>query len=426
MAGNQRRRRRNKKSRSQPVRKNGSRDVDPFEYGEALSWRNQSYMNDIADRCAPSPHPLSMCQSRAAAFGYPCEEYKVTTEDGYILSLKRIPHGPHDSNTSTEMRPPVLLFHGLMVDGATWVMSTPKQSLGFILADNGFDVWIANSRGTNSSRNHTSLSTKDPAYWEWSWDELASYDLPAVLQFAYDHTGEKIHYIGHSLGTLMILAAFSEHKLLDVVRSAVLLCPIAYLSRTKSKLLKLAAHIFLAETVHWLGFHEFNPVGPVAHEVLSQICGDPEINCYDLFSAVAGPDCCLNTSTFCAFLEHAPQSTSVRNLVHLSQLVRNGGVSRFDYGNAKDNMKHYNQPRPPPYNLSSIPNHVPIFLTHGGEDYLGDVPDTRHLLRTLVKKHNSDSIEVIYVPDYAHADFIMAYNAPELIYGPMVDFFKRH
>jgi lysosomal acid lipase/cholesteryl ester hydrolase len=107
-------------------------------------------------------------------------------------------------------------------------------------------------------------------------------------------------------------------------------------------------------------------------------------------------------------------------------VVRNGGVSRFDYGNAKDNMKHYNQPRPPPYNLSSIPNHVPIFLTHGGEDYLGDVPDTRHLLRTLVKKHNSDSIEVIYVPDYAHADFIMAYNAPELIYGPMVDFFKRH
>ncbi len=36
MAGNQRRRRRNEKSRSQPVRKNGSRDVDPFEYGESI------------------------------------------------------------------------------------------------------------------------------------------------------------------------------------------------------------------------------------------------------------------------------------------------------------------------------------------------------------------------------------------------------
>ncbi|XP_006656280.2 triacylglycerol lipase 2-like isoform X2 [Oryza brachyantha] len=397
-----------------------------FNLHKALSWRNQSSMYGTDDRCNPSPHPLGMCQSQAAAFGYPCEEYKVTTEDGYILSLKRIPYGRADSNTSTEARQPILLFHGLMVDGVSWVMSTPQQSLGFILADNGFDVWIANSRGTNSSRNHTSLSTKDPAYWDWSFDELASYDLPAVAQFAYDKTGKKLHYVGHSLGTLMILAAFSEHKLLDVLRSAVLLCPIAYLSRMKSKLTLLAARIFLAETVYWLGFHEFNPVGPVAHTVLSQICDNPEINCYDLFSAVAGPDCCLNTSTFCAFLEHAPQSTSVKNLVHLSQLIRNGGVSRYDYGNTRDNMKHYNQPRPPVYNLSSIPNHVPIFLTHGGEDFLGDVPDTRHLLRTLVRKHDSDNIEVLYVPDYAHADFVMAYNAPQLIYGPMVEFFERH
>lgn len=122
-------------------------------------------MDDIGDPCPPIPHPLGMCKSRAAAFGYPCEEYKVTTQDGYILSLKRIPHGRSDVDNLTEkMRPPVLLFHGLMVDGVSWVLSTPKQSLGFILADGGFDVWIANSRGTNSSRNHTSLSPKDPVF----------------------------------------------------------------------------------------------------------------------------------------------------------------------------------------------------------------------------------------------------------------------
>lgn len=37
------------------------------------------------------------------------------------------------------------------------------------------------------------------AYWEWSWDELVAYDLPATLQFVHEKTGQKMHYVGHSL-----------------------------------------------------------------------------------------------------------------------------------------------------------------------------------------------------------------------------------
>lgn len=107
-------------------------------------------------------------------------------------------------------------------------------------------------------------------------------------------------------------------------------------------------------------------------------------------------------------------------------MVRKAGIRKYDYGNKKENMKHYNQPEPPLYNLSAIPPHMPLFLTHGGQDFLGDVPDTRHLLRTLVRQHDSDDIEVLYMPDYAHGDFVMGYNAPKLIYEPMVEFFKRH
>ena len=42
-------------------------------------------------------------------------------------------------------------------DGATWFLNSPKQNLPMILADNGFDVWIPNTRGTKFSRKHTSL-----------------------------------------------------------------------------------------------------------------------------------------------------------------------------------------------------------------------------------------------------------------------------
>jgi hypothetical protein len=47
-------------------------------------------------------------------------------------------------------------------DGITWLLLSPDQSLAFLLADNGFDVWLANTRGTKYSRGHASLSPNDP------------------------------------------------------------------------------------------------------------------------------------------------------------------------------------------------------------------------------------------------------------------------
>lgn len=35
-------------------------------------------------------------------------------------------------------------------------------------------------------------------YWNWSWDELVSDELPAMFQYVYNETGQKLHYVGHS------------------------------------------------------------------------------------------------------------------------------------------------------------------------------------------------------------------------------------
>ncbi|CAI8614700.1 unnamed protein product [Vicia faba] len=74
-------------------------------------------------------------------------------------------------------------------DGVTWLLLPPSQSLAFLLADNGFDVWIANSRGTKYSHQHTSFSSNSSDYWNWSWDELVAYDLPATFEFIFCSSG---------------------------------------------------------------------------------------------------------------------------------------------------------------------------------------------------------------------------------------------
>ncbi|XP_031394027.1 triacylglycerol lipase 2-like [Punica granatum] len=384
--------------------------------------RSYSVSNGIGRSLVSESSSDSICNSMVQPQGYVCQEHKVTTEDGYILTMQRIPVSRSSKRAD---KPPVLLQHGLMMDAVTWVLNSPDQSLAFILADNGYDVWLANSRGTNSSLAHTSLSPSDPAYWEWSWDELVAYDLPAMFQHIHGATGQKFHYVGHSLGTLIALAAFSKQELFGMLRSAALLSPIAYVNQISSPLAKSAADIFLGEQLYWLGLHEFEPKGEAVGKLLNDFCNQPGINCSNLMNIMTGPNCCINSSTMNVFLEHEPQATATKNMIHLAQMIRMGTVAMYDYGNEDDNMSHYGQSTPPAYNMTSIPNDFPLYLSYGGKDALSDVKDVQVLLNCL-KDHNGDKLVVQYRDDYAHADFVFGFNAHEVIYDPLMAFFRLH
>ena len=61
--------------------------------------------------------------------GYPVEIHTVTTEDGYILEMHRIPRSKSASSTS-RVGKPVFLHHGLTASDADWVISPSDRSLG--------------------------------------------------------------------------------------------------------------------------------------------------------------------------------------------------------------------------------------------------------------------------------------------------------
>ncbi|KAK4577436.1 hypothetical protein RGQ29_027797 [Quercus rubra] len=330
----------------------------------------------------------SLCKSMVETKGYICEEHKVTTKDGYILGMQRIPVG---RTSKMANRPPVLLQHGILMDAATWLFNSPNKSLAFILADNGFDVWMGNNRGTISSRGHTSLSANDPAYWDWTWEQLVSDDLPAMYDYIHNQTRQKLYYVGHSLGTLLALASFSQEKLVNMTKSAALLCPIAYTGQVTSMFPRAIANTFLADV----------------RKIMKLSC----------------PNCCIKPSTYDVFLDHAPQSTSTKNMIHLSQMLRAGNIAKYDYGDESENMKHYGQSTPPLYNLTRIPKDIPLFIGYGGADSLSDVKDVNRLLDNL-KDHQKDKLVLQYRDDYAHFDFVMAENAKSVVYDPLLAFLR--
>lgn len=75
------------------------------------------------------------------------------------------------------------------------------------MADAGYDVFLANSRGNFYSRKHIYKNPDDPTsgFWDFSFYEMGIYDLPAVIDYVQKTTSnQKVYYIGHSQGILVI------------------------------------------------------------------------------------------------------------------------------------------------------------------------------------------------------------------------------
>lgn len=106
--------------------------------------------------------------------------------------------------------------------------------LAFVLADQGYDVWMGNYRGSHYSLSNDHYSRREYGFWDFSWDEMAEYDLPEFIKYIYQHTEQKVTYIGHSMGTTSFFASMSLHpENAEMVASMTALAPIVYMKGAK-------------------------------------------------------------------------------------------------------------------------------------------------------------------------------------------------
>lgn len=99
-----------------------------------------------------------------------------------------------------------------MASADTFIVHKNK-SIGVQIAKAGYDVWLGNNRGNIYSRNHLKYnpSLDQEKYFDYSFQELGQYDLPAQINFVTNFTNvKKLSYIGHSQGTSQMFSALSQ------------------------------------------------------------------------------------------------------------------------------------------------------------------------------------------------------------------------
>ncbi|XP_063977173.1 lipase 3-like isoform X1 [Diachasmimorpha longicaudata] len=354
--------------------------------------------------------------------GRKVEWHNVTTEDGYILSLFRIPPNPSHLNETVKSRA-FYLQPGLGATADIYILFGPGRSLAYSLSDAGYDVWIGNVRGTHYSRRHKKYSTDDSVFWDFSMDDYALRDLPAMFDYIIATTGQpQLSYIGHSLGSTLILILLADKpeynsKLTVVIHFA----PVSYwktwnltrlLLAIVASLVKIllprASEFPIQSIIPAAIIHYFCLINPIT----MRICAIP-------FEILLGEDreqFDVNEEAVYLFC-HYPAGTSAKVIQHYGQHVLLGNFGHYKQWAIGSNRGAFDETDAAEYNLSNV--RAPTIIFEAPNDPIATLENAENLIKKLPLDLEL-RYEIISYKKFNHRDFSSARNVEEILYKPMI------
>ncbi|KYQ53685.1 Lipase 3 [Trachymyrmex zeteki] len=357
---------------------------------------------------------------------YPAEEHNVTTEDGYNLIIHRIPGSPLLDNNKGK-KEIVFIQHGILASSDSWILHGPGKDLAFLLADQGYDVWLGNMRGNSYCRSHVNMTIYDPKFWQFSFHEVGTKDLPAMFNYIFNYTDQKdLYYIGHSMGTTSLFSLLSTKPEYNIkIKIAICLAPIAFwmeVTPTFSRILN--SFPIVKEVLREREIYDILPQSLTTVTIARLLCNDNAMTqfiCITILFFIVGRDPTqLNTTTLPDLLSYFPAGTSVQTLGHYYQNAHiMNDFRNYDYGTA-ENCKRYKQETPPSYDVKKIT--VPMILFYAENDMVAAKQNVFELDKRLP---NVLLIEKVPHELFNHADYIWAINVKTLLYDRILELMQK-
>jgi pimeloyl-ACP methyl ester carboxylesterase len=323
--------------------------------------------------------------------GYPVEEHKVTTQDGYVLTVFRM---QAKGSQIVGGKPVVLLQHGNEDCSDGYVINDEDKAPGFILANEGYDIWLPNNRGNKYSMTHKTMSVFNKNFWDYSFQEMGAKDQPALIEYILKVTGKsKLVYVGHSQGNTQMFAGLSDPDSTEYLNSKIskfiALAPVVYTTQCFNKALKsFADYPLILQTYELWGYWDVFPapcsLNSPQNIFMNYLCSFANDVCKQYLAGADLDPHYDNTDRLNIFFQHAPNGASVRVFKHYAQMFSepksNPSLRKFDFG-SYENKRRYAQEKPPVYDFKNI--RVPVTLFMGDQDTLGDPADNLILASNL-------------------------------------------
>ena len=302
---------------------------------------------------------------------------------------------------------PVLLGHCLMASSSMWIFGPKNNSLGYLLADQNFDVWLFNSRGNIYSNKHVKWKDSSSEFWNFGLHESAIFDYPATIDYILEKTNQKsLYFVGYSMGTTKFFMFMSEMPGYNAkIKMAFLLGPAAIVEN--ANLAKLANGAELVQNLlQTIG------IGNVMPDILARFSYKfchlghyHTILCQELFRyfVSSDPDT-IDLNMVPTYLGQIPAGTSVSTFVHFGQFFRNANqFLKFDFG-TQENVEKYGTITPPEYSLHKITSSLVLYF--GDNDQIVKMKNIKIFTDKLNAKH-----EVIEKYGFNHLDFLFSTKA---------------